>query len=127
MGPQGGIGFYAKPIVLQKQAKPAIFEYQVYFSEGFAFALGSSSLVSRAGSLLYSLPINIKLSLAQYLQYLSFITIIFYYCHCDTISLTFLFMLICFYVEVKLPGRYGGRPVEIYSGGVQTDICFSTR
>ncbi|KAI9256651.1 hypothetical protein BDA99DRAFT_516986 [Phascolomyces articulosus] len=27
----------------------------------------------------------------------------------------------------KLPGLYGGRPAEICSGGVHTDICFSTR
>ncbi|KAI7850586.1 hypothetical protein BDC45DRAFT_539073 [Circinella umbellata] len=27
----------------------------------------------------------------------------------------------------KLPGLYGGRPVEIYSGGVHTGICFSRR
>ncbi|KAI9490047.1 hypothetical protein BDB00DRAFT_875639 [Zychaea mexicana] len=68
LGPQGGIGFYAEPIVQRQQAKSAIFEYQVYFSEGFDFVRGG-----------------------------------------------------------KLPGLYGGRPVEICSGGIHTDICFSTR
>ncbi|KAI8138117.1 hypothetical protein BJV82DRAFT_632659 [Fennellomyces sp. T-0311] len=38
--PQGGIGFYAQPITLRREAKIVIFEYQVYFPKNFQFVKG---------------------------------------------------------------------------------------
>ena len=38
--PQGGIGFYAQPINLRKEARVVILEYQVYFPKNFTFIKG---------------------------------------------------------------------------------------
>lgn len=38
--PQGGIGFYAQPIKLRKEAKLVVLEYQVYFPKKFNFVKG---------------------------------------------------------------------------------------
>ncbi|KAI7874166.1 hypothetical protein K492DRAFT_240971 [Lichtheimia hyalospora FSU 10163] len=38
--PQGGIGFYAEPFHLKKEAKQVVLEYQVYFPKRFTFVQG---------------------------------------------------------------------------------------
>ncbi|KAI9256652.1 hypothetical protein BDA99DRAFT_441729 [Phascolomyces articulosus] len=38
--PQGGVGFYAQPINLRREARLITFEYQVYFPESFTFVRG---------------------------------------------------------------------------------------
>ncbi|KAI9492239.1 hypothetical protein BDB00DRAFT_958444 [Zychaea mexicana] len=38
--PQGGIGFYAQPITLRREARLVSFEYQVYFPDSFTFVKG---------------------------------------------------------------------------------------
>ncbi|KAG2222545.1 hypothetical protein INT45_002676 [Circinella minor] len=38
--PQGGVGFYAQPIALRREARLVVLEYQVYFPKPFTFIRG---------------------------------------------------------------------------------------
>lgn len=44
--PQGGIGFYAEPFTLHKEAKTVVLEYQVYFPKKFDFVKGDFTYIS---------------------------------------------------------------------------------
>ena len=39
--PQGGVGFYAQPITLRREARLVVLEYQVFFPKSFTFLRGS--------------------------------------------------------------------------------------